>query len=959
MSEYIEIKGAKTHNLQNIDVSIPKNTLTVITGVSGSGKSSLAFDTIFAEGQRRYVESLSSYARQFLGIMEKPEVDDIKGLSPAISIEQKTASRSPRSTVGTTTEIYDYLRLLYAKIGIPHCPECGEAVKKTTISEMVNAVAALPLGTKLMLMAPVIRGKKGEHSKVFEDIKRDGFLRYRVDGEMYTVAQDAPILDPKKKHTIEIIVDRIAVSDLGAHYQELSTGEKIEIPNPDRARVSDSIELCLKKADGMITIFNADENTEETFSQNFGCSTHGGVIPEIEPRSFSFNSPYGACPECHGMGKKLQSIPELIIPNPKLSLAEGAIVPWSLANTGSWYMRILEQVGAQYGFTLDTPLCKFTEEQKQVLLYGTQDQTYDVMMTTDRFEGEYSAKYEGVIANIERRYMETDSEHVQKSLEKFMQETVCPACHGGRLRKEFLKVTIHDKNIIDATKFSVEECLQFFSDVLPGLSQNQTIIAKPILEEIIARLSFMKKVGLPYLTLNRSADTLSGGEAQRIRLATQIGSKLEGVLYVLDEPSIGLHQRDNERLIETLRELQQLGNTVLVVEHDEDTMKEADYLIEIGPKAGKHGGRVVNAGIPSEFLKNEDSPTAQYLSGRKKIELPTMRSQGNGKKLSIKGAKFHNLKNVSVDIPLGCFVGISGVSGSGKSSLINGILAPSLLNTLNKARQPVGEHKEILGMEHLDKAIVIDQSAIGKSPRSNPATYTGVFDDIRDLFAEANESKLRGYKSGRFSFNVKGGRCEACQGDGTKKIEMHFLPDVYVQCESCHGKRYNTETLEVKWRGKNIAEVLEMTVSESVEYFDKIPSIKKKMDTLENVGLGYIQLGQSATHLSGGEAQRVKLSTELAKRSTGKTFYILDEPTTGLHFEDVQKLLEVLQELVKKGNTVLVIEHSLDVLKCCDYIIDIGPEGGNGGGTVVATGTPEEISKEKKSYTGKFLKNYL
>ncbi len=959
MSEYINVKGAKTHNLKNIDVSIPKNTLTVITGVSGSGKSSLAFDTIFAEGQRRYVESLSSYARQFLGVMEKPDVEDIKGLSPAISIEQKTASRSPRSTVGTTTEIYDYLRLLYAKIGIPHCPYCGEAVKKTTASEIVNFIAKFPIGTKLMLMAPLIRGKKGEHSKVFEDIKRDGFLRYRVDGELFTVAQDPPKLDPKKKHTIEIIVDRIAVSDLGEQFQELSSGEKIEVPNSDRARVSDSVELCLKKAEGLITILNVDENTEETFSQNFGCSKHGAVIPEIEPRSFSFNSPYGACPDCHGMGKKLQAIPELIIPNKKLSLAEGAVVPWAMANTGSWYMRILDQVGKSYGFTLDTPISKFTEEQMNVLFYGTGDQTYDVTMLTDRFEGEYSARYEGIISNLERRYLETDSEHVQKALEKFMEEKECPACNGGRLRKEFLGVTIQDKNIIDTTALSVDECITFFSSVASTLSASQAVVANPILEEILARLSFMKKVGLPYLTLNRSADTLSGGEAQRIRLATQIGSKLEGVLYVLDEPSIGLHQRDNERLIETLRELQQLGNTVLVVEHDEDTMKEADYLIEIGPKAGKQGGRVVNAGVPEEFLKNTDSTTADYLSGRKKIMLPITRSKGNGKQLKIQGARHHNLKNISVDIPLGCFVGVSGVSGSGKSSLINGILAPSLLNQLNKAKQPVGEHDALLGVEHLDKVIVIDQSAIGKSPRSNPATYTGVFDDIRNLFAESNESKLRGYKSGRFSFNVKGGRCEACQGDGTKKIEMHFLPDVYVTCEVCHGKRYNTETLEVKWRGKNIAEVLEMTVSEAVEYFEKIPSIKKKMETLENVGLGYLQLGQSATQLSGGEAQRVKLSTELSKRSTGKTFYILDEPTTGLHFEDIQKLLEVLQELVKKGNTVLVIEHSLDVLKCCDYIIDIGPEGGQGGGTVVATGTPESVAKKAESYTGRFLKKYL
>ena len=967
MSENIIIKGAKTHNLKNIDLEIPKNSLVVITGVSGSGKSSLAFDTIFAEGQRRYVESLSAYARQFLGSMDKPEVDEITGLSPAISIEQKTASRSPRSTVGTTTEIYDYFRLLFAKVGIPHCPICNEKVEKTTPSNIVAQIGKLPLKTKIMIMAPIVRGKKGQHIKVFENIKRDGFLRYRVDGEIYTMAQDFPELDPNKTHTIEVVIDRIVVKDFGQNFKELSNGTKIEIPNPDRARVADSVELSLKKAEGLVSIANLDDGTTETYSENFACSVHGSVIPEIEPRSFSFNSPYGACNSCHGLGRRQEVIPELLIKE-NLTLTEGAIIPWNAGNTLSWYLKLLEKVGDEYGFDLKTPVAKFTQKQKDILIYGAGNNEFEVFNSLSGAEKkeESYVKYEGIISNLERRYLETDSDHVRKALEKFMEEQQCSTCNGGRLKKEFLGVTILDKNILDATEFSIQQAADFFSDLKSGLETSALTIATPIIDEISERLKFLLKVGLAYLTLDRSSATLSGGEAQRIRLATQIGSKLEGVLYVLDEPSIGLHQRDNEKLIETMRELQELGNTVLVVEHDEDTMKAADYLIEIGPKAGKAGGEVINIGTPTEFFKNETSSTAAYLSGRKKIEVPKKRrtakidEKTNEKQfVSIKKATFNNLKNVSIDIPLGCFVGVSGVSGSGKSSLINGILAPKLLNDLNKAKQEVGAHKEMTGIEYLDKAIVIDQSAIGKSPRSNPATYVKVFDDIRTVFSEATESKIRGYKIGRFSFNVKGGRCEECQGDGIKKIEMHFLPDVYVQCEICSGKRYNTETLEVTWRGKNIADVLAMTISEASQFFEKVPAIHRKLTTLESVGLGYLQLGQSATTLSGGEAQRIKLSTELSKRSTGKTFYILDEPTTGLHFEDIQKLLEVLERLVESGNTVLVIEHSLDVLKCCDYLIDIGPEGGSGGGEVVAEGTPEKVAQSKKSHTAKFLKELL
>lgn len=972
MSDSIRVRGARTHNLKNINVDIPRNTLTVITGLSGSGKSSLAFDTIFAEGQRRYVESLSAYARQFLGLMDKPDVDAIEGLSPAISIDQKSASRNPRSTVGTVTEIYDYLRLLFAKAGNVHCPLCRRPIERQTPTQIVERAVLIPEGKKILILAPVVTDKKGEHAAIIDQIKKDGFIRYRLDGKVVTVNEEFT-LDPKKKHTIEIVVDRLVVQNFQITKKKLKSGEEIEEPNPDRTRLADSIELALKKGNGVAKILiladtdkpEAGADEELTFSQNFACPEHGTTVTEISPRAFSFNSPHGACPDCHGLGTKLTADPKLVIGNPQLSISEGAILPWSTLNLTDWYANILEAVAKEHDIDLEKPWEKISSRDQNLILFGTGDEEYEVKFNTDKFAGNYSTKFEGVVPNIERRYRETDSDFVRNKLEKFMANDLCTTCNGKRLRPDVLGVlidsrdgkTVVSKNIIEVTSFSISEARHFFANLI--LNATQAKIAEMILKEIDARLSFLENVGLTYLTLDRSAATLSGGEAQRIRLATQIGSKLQGVLYVLDEPSIGLHQRDNDRLIETLVDLKKLGNTVLVVEHDEDIMRQADYLIDIGPGAGKHGGQVIAAGTPKEVMADKNSSTGDYLSGRKGIAVPTVRSKGNGKKIKIIGATEHNLRDVSVEIPLGCFVGVSGVSGSGKSSLVNEILAKHLARELNGAETPPGKHKEIIGTENLDKAIIIDQSPIGRTPRSNTATYTGVFTDIRELFATTQEAKIRGYKSGRFSFNVKGGRCEMCQGDGVKRIEMHFLPDVYVPCEECGGRRYNREALEITYRGKNIADVLAMTAEEALEFFAAQPSIKTKLQTLVDVGLSYLQLGQSATNLSGGEAQRVKLATELAKRSTGKTFYILDEPTTGLHFADVARLVEVLTRLVGSGNTVLVIEHNLDVLKCCDYLLDLGPTGGSGGGMIVASGTPEEVAKTKGSYTGEYLKRML
>jgi len=977
MSSELKVTGAKMHNLKNIDVSIPRDKLVVITGVSGSGKSSLAFDTIYAEGQRRYVESLSAYARQFLQLMEKPEVENIEGLSPAISIDQKSTSRNPRSTVGTVTEIYDYLRLLFAKIGRPHCPQCGEAVSRQSISQIVDKIANFPEGKKIMLLAPMVKNRKGEHIKVIEKIKKDGFVRMRIDGGIVSIAEEIK-LDPNQKHTIEIVVDRLVVKNFKKNIVKLNSGQEIEEPNPDRSRLADSVEVTIKYGDGVMTVFDADTKAEEVFSEHFACIKCGISIPEIEPRSFSFNSPHGACPECHGLGSKLVVLPKLVVPNGKLTLAEGAILPWATTTSRTnWHTKMLEAVGKKYGFTMDTKWQDLNAEQKEIILYGTGEDKYDLNMNTEKFSGNFEAKYEGVISNLERRYLETESDFGRKQIEKFMEVQTCPACKGNRLRPEVLAITVADKNIMDVTSFSIENARQYFLSMIPEadlskeekkicktkskniLTENEYKIGKTILKEIINRLSFLENVGLSYLTLNRSAVTLSGGEAQRIRLATQIGSALQGVLYVLDEPSIGLHQKDNSRLIETMLHLRDLENTVLVVEHDEDTMRAADHVLEIGPKAGKHGGLVMAEGTPAEIMENKNSVTGKYLSGKLEIPVPKKRRQGTGKFIEIIGATEHNLKNVDAKIPLGCFVGITGVSGSGKSTLINHILSKELARMLNRAQTTGGAHKEIRGVENLDKIIHIDQSPIGRTPRSNPATYTGVFTDIRDLFATTSEAKLRGYKAGRFSFNVKGGRCEACAGDGIVKIEMHFLPDIYVPCEVCKGRRYNNEALEVTWRGKNIADVLDMTVSEALEFFKTIPQVKNKLQTLEDVGLGYIHLGQSATTLSGGEAQRVKLATELSKRATGKTLYVLDEPTTGLHFDDVKKLLSVLQALVDKGNTVLTIEHNLDVVKSVDYVLDLGPDGGDQGGLIVAKGTPEEVAKVKESYTGQYLAKML
>lgn len=938
MDEFITIKGAREHNLKNINVSLPRDKMVVITGISGSGKSSLAFDTIYAEGQRRYMESLSSYARMFLGQMEKPDVDYIEGLSPAISIDQKTTSKNPRSTVGTVTEIYDYLRLLYARVGHPHCPHCGKPIQRQSVDQIVDAVKALPERTKIQILAPLVRGRKGEYQKLFEEARKKGFVRVLVDGEMRTLDEEI-VLKKQVKHNISIVVDRLAVR-----------------PDMDQ-RLADSVELALEEADGLMEVEIIGGETL-MFSRNFACPDCNISIGELTPRSFSFNNPFGACPECDGLGFTMKIDPDLVIPDKKLSINEGAILTLNIGNMQGWYMQCLVSLAKECGFTLDTPIKDFSQKQLHALLYGIGEKRMKVTFTHSSGEVRtYHAGWEGLIRNYERRYRETNSNYIREEFEKYMSFQPCAVCEGTRLKKESLAVTVGGRNIHEVSELSVGDALTFFEGL--ELTEREAFIAKQVLKEIKGRLRFLKDVGLDYITLSRSSGTLSGGEAQRIRLATQIGSSLMGVLYILDEPSIGLHQRDNDKLIETLHHLRDIGNTVIVVEHDEDTMFASDYIIDIGPGAGIHGGSVVACGSPEELMKAEGSLTADYLSGRKKIDVPEKRRPVTDRRIEIIGARKHNLKDLSVEIPLGVFVAVTGVSGSGKSTLINDILYHTLAHKLNRARLSPENYAEIRGLEHLDKVIAIDQSPIGRTPRSNPATYTGVFDHIRDIFAESREAKARGYKKGRFSFNVKGGRCEACQGDGIVKIEMHFLPDIYVPCEVCKGKRYNRETLEATFKGKSIADVLEMTVDEACEFFENIPKIYRKLKTLQDVGLGYIQLGQSATTLSGGEAQRVKLATELSRRSTGNTVYILDEPTTGLHSADIACLLDVLNRLVDAGDTVIVIEHNLDVVKTADYIIDLGPEGGANGGTVIGTGTPEELVKNKRSYTGKYLKDKL
>ena len=937
--QFIKIRGASEHNLKQINVDIPRNEFVVLTGLSGSGKSSLAFDTIYAEGQRRYMESLSSYARQFLGQMEKPEVESIEGLSPAISIDQKSTNRNPRSTVGTVTEIYDYFRLLYARIGIPHCPKCGREIMKQTVDQMVDKLMELPERTKLQLLAPVVRGRKGEHVKIIEQAKKAGYVRIRVDGNMYELSEEIK-LEKNKKHNIEIVVDRLAIR------------EGIE------KRLTDSIETVLGLSDGLMIVDVVDGETMN-FSDSFSCPDCGISIDEIQPRSFSFNNPFGACPECFGLGYKMEFDEELMIPDKSLSLNEGAIVAmgWqSSGNEGSFTHAILVALAEEYHFSLDTPYQELSDEVKNVIIHGTGGKSVKVYYKGQRGEGVYDVEFEGLIRNEQRRYRETGSDTMKQEYEEFMTITPCKECKGQRLKKSSLAVTIADKNIHEVTSYSIRDLQKYLDEMTLG--ERQLFIGGEILKEIKARIKFLMDVGLDYLTLSRATGSLSGGEAQRIRLATQIGSGLVGVAYILDEPSIGLHQRDNDKLLATLMHLRDLGNTLVVVEHDEDTMLAADYIVDIGPGAGQHGGEVVAEGTAEEIMKNPNSVTGAYLSGKIKIPVPSERRKPTGF-LTVKGARQNNLKNIDVDIPLGVMTCVTGVSGSGKSSLVNEILYKSLAKTLNRARTIAGDHDEILGVENLDKVIDIDQSPIGRTPRSNPATYTGVFDLIRELFAGTPDAKAMGYKKGRFSFNVKGGRCEACAGDGIIKIEMQFLPDVYVPCEVCGGKRYNRETLEVKYKGKSIFDVLDMTVEEAMKFFENVPSIYRKIVTLNDVGLSYIKLGQPSTTLSGGEAQRIKLATELSRRGTGKTIYILDEPTTGLHFADVHKLVEILRKLSEGGNTVVVIEHNLDVIKVADYIIDIGPEGGDRGGTIVASGTPEEVAKVKKSYTGQYIKKYL
>ena len=940
MQENIIVKGARANNLKNIDVTIPRDKLVVMTGVSGSGKSSLAFDTIYAEGQRRYVESLSSYARMFLGQMDKPDVDYIEGLSPAISIDQKTTSKNPRSTVGTVTEIYDYLRLLWARAGMPHCPNCGKEIRQQTIDQIIDQVLALPEGTRIQVMAPVIRGKKGEHAKVFEDAKRSGYVRARVDGSLYELDEEIK-LEKNKKHSIEIIVDRLII-------------------RPDiRQRLTDSVETAAKLSGGLVIVNLLREEKDLSFSQNYACEDCGISMEELTPRMFSFNNPFGACPTCTGLGNQLKADPALMIQDGGKSILDGAIQAsgWNNIRGDGISRMYFDALSKKYKFSLTEPWNSLSDEAKNIILYGTKGETLELHYDQPRGKGVLKQAFEGICNNIERRYKETQSDASRKELEELMSECPCPDCKGRRLRKESLAVTVGEKNIYEFTTLSVEDALVWMDGLT--LTEQQMLIADRILKEIRSRLGFLKSVGLGYLTLARSAGTLSGGESQRIRLATQIGSSLMGVLYILDEPSIGLHQRDNDKLLATLKNLRDLGNSLIVVEHDEDTMRAADYLIDIGPGAGVHGGQVVAAGTPAEVMANPDSLTGQYLSGKKKIEVPAVRRPGNGKVLKVIGAAENNLRHIDVEFPLGTFTVVTGVSGSGKSSLVNEVLFKRLGAELMRMKVRPGKCDRIEGIEQLDKVVNIDQSPIGRTPRSNPATYTGLFNDIRDLFASTQEAKSRGYGQGRFSFNVRGGRCEACSGDGLLKIEMHFLPDIFVPCEVCKGRRYNRETLEVRYKGKNIADVLDMTVDEALDFFSALPKLKKRLQTLQDVGLGYVKLGQPSTELSGGEAQRVKLATELSKQATGKTIYILDEPTTGLHSDDVRKLLEVLQRLVDAGNTVVVIEHNLDVIKCADHLIDLGPEGGDGGGTIVCTGTPEEVAACPASFTGQYLKRML